>query len=294
VAYTSNQAHSSIEKATMVAGIGTDNLRLIEVDERFAMRPEALAMQIARDREASLTPFFVSATVGTTSSNALDPLPAIGAICHDNHLWFHVDAAMSGTAGLCPEFRYIQDGLEFADSYTFNPHKWMFTNFDCNCFYVADRKALIDSLSILPEYLRNQATESGEVFDYRDWHIPLGRRFRSLKLWFVIRYYGVEGLQFHVRRHIAMAQQFLEWVKQDERFEVAAPAPLNLVCFRHRGGDQRNEELMNRLNSSGDLYLTHTRLDGRFTLRFCVGQTNTTQRHVEQAWKRIQQEADKL
>jgi len=294
VAYTSNQAHSSIEKATMVAGIGTENLRLIEVDERFAMRPEALAMQIARDREASLTPFFVSATVGTTSSNALDPLPAIGAICHDNHLWFHVDAAMSGTAGLCPEFRYIQDGLEFADSYTFNPHKWMFTNFDCNCFYVADRKALIDSLSILPEYLRNQATESGEVFDYRDWHIPLGRRFRSLKLWFVIRYYGVEGLQFHVRRHIAMAQQVLEWVKQDERFEVAAPAPLNLVCFRYRGGDQRNEELMNRLNSSGDLYLTHTRLDGRFTLRFCVGQTNTTQRHVEQAWKRIQQEADKL
>jgi aromatic-L-amino-acid decarboxylase len=294
VAYTSNQAHSSIEKATMVAGIGTDNLRLIEVDERFAMRPEALAMQIARDREASLTPFFVSATVGTTSSNALDPLPAIGAICHDNHLWFHVDAAMSGTAGLCPEFRYIQDGLEFADSYTFNPHKWMFTNFDCNCFYVADRKALIDSLSILPEYLRNQATESGEVFDYRDWHIPLGRRFRSLKLWFVIRYYGIEGLQFHVRRHIAMAQQFLEWVKQDERFEVAAPAPLNLVCFRHRGGDKNNEELMNQLNSSGDLYLTHTRLDGRVTLRFCVGQTNTTERHVEQAWKRIQTEADKL
>ena len=294
VAYTSNQAHSSIEKASMVAGIGTENLRLIEVDECFAMRPELLARQIAWDREAGLTPFFVSATVGTTSSNALDPLPAIGAICHDNHLWFHVDAAMSGTAALCPEFRYIQDGLEFADSYTFNPHKWMFTNFDCNCFYVADRRALIDTLSILPEYLRNQATDSGEVFDYRDWHIPLGRRFRSLKLWFVIRYYGVEGLQLHVRRHIAMAQQFLEWVKQDERFDVAAPAPLNLVCFRHRGGDQRNEELMNRLNSSGDLYLTHTRLDGRFTLRFCVGQTNTTQRHVEQAWRRIQQAAGKL
>ena len=294
VAYTSNQAHSSIEKATMVAGIGTENLRLIEVDHSFAMRPGALARQIARDREAGLIPFFVSATVGTTSSNALDPLPAIGAICHENDLWFHVDAAMSGTAALCPEFRHIQDGLELADSYTFNPHKWMFTNFDCNCFYVADRKALIDSLSILPEYLRNQATDSGEVFDYRDWHIPLGRRFRSLKLWFVIRCYGVEGLQFHVRRHIAMAQQFLEWVKQDARFEVAAPAPLNLVCFRHRGGDQGNEELMNRLNRSGDLYLTHTRLDGRFTLRFCVGQTNTTQRHVEQAWKRVQQEADKL
>jgi aromatic-L-amino-acid decarboxylase len=201
---------------------------------------------------------------------------------------------MSGTAALCPEFRYIQDGLGLADSYTFNPHKWMFTNFDCNCFYVADRKALIDTLSILPEYLRNQATASGEVFDYRDWHIPLGRRFRSLKLWFVIRHYGIEGLQFHVRRHVAIAQQFLESVKRDERFEVAAPAPLNLVCFRHRGGDEKNEALMNRLNHSGDLYLTHTRLNGRFTLRLCVGQTNTTEHHVQRAWKRIQEEADRL
>jgi aromatic-L-amino-acid decarboxylase len=293
-AYASNQAHSSIEKAAMVAGIGVENLRLIDVDDRFAMRPDALAKQIAQDREAGLTPCFVSATVGTTSSNALDPLRAIGAICRENNLWFHVDAAMSGTAALCPEFRYIQDGIEFADSYIFNPHKWMFTNFDCNCFYVANRKALISTLSILPEYLRNQATESGAVFDYRDWHIPLGRRFRSLKLWFVIRYYGVEGLQFHVRWHIAMAQQFLEWVKQDERFQVAAPAPLNLVCFRHRDGDKSSEELMDRLNRSGDLYLTHTRLDGRFTLRFCVGQTNTTERHVERAWKRIQEEAGKL
>lgn len=294
VAYTSNQAHSSLEKATMVAGIGSDNLRLIQVDDRYAMRADLLADQIARDRESGLVPFFVSATVGTTSSNALDPLPAIGAICRENAMWLHIDAAMSGTAALCPEFRYIQEGLEFADSYTFNPHKWMFTNFDCNCFYVADRKALIDTLSILPEYLRNQATESGAVFDYRDWHIPLGRRFRSLKLWFVIRHYGVEGLQFHVRRHVAIAQQLLEWIKQDDRFEVAAPAPLNLVCFRHRGGDEGNETLMNRLNRSGDLYLTHTRLDGRFTLRLCVGQTNTTEKHVVNAWKRIQEEAGRL
>jgi aromatic-L-amino-acid/L-tryptophan decarboxylase len=294
VAYTSNQAHSSIEKAAMVAGIGTDNLRLLEVDERFAMRPEALARQIQQDRQSGLVPFFVSATVGTTSSNALDPLPAIGTICRENGLWFHVDAAMSGTAALCPEFRYIQDGLELADSYTFNPHKWMFTNFDCNCFYVADRKVLIDTLSILPEYLRNQATESGAVFDYRDWHIPLGRRFRSLKLWFVIRHYGVEGLQYHVRRHIEIAQQFAQWVKQDERFEMVAPAPLNLVCFRHRGGDESNQRLMDRLNHSGDLYLTHTRLNHRFTLRFCVGQTHTELRHVENAWRRIQEEAGKL
>ena len=294
VAYTSTQAHSSIEKAAMVCGIGIDNLRLINVDEHFAMRPLALAEQVNRDRGAGLVPFFVSATVGTTSSNAMDPLPEIGAICRSENLWCHVDAAMSGTAALCPEFRYLQTGLEFADSYTFNPHKWMFTNFDCNCFYVADRKSLINTLSILPEYLRNQATESGEVFDYRDWHIPLGRRFRSLKLWFVIRHYGVEGLQFHVRRHVAMAQQFLERVQQDDRFEVAAPAPLNLVCFRHRDGDKANEELMNRLNRSGDLYLTHTKLDGKFTLRFCVGQTNTEPRHVEHAWKRIQEEASRF
>jgi aromatic-L-amino-acid decarboxylase len=278
----------------MVSGIGTDNLRLIEVDDQFAMRPKVLAAQIHKDRNDGLTPFFVSATVGTTSSNALDPLAEIGAICAESNIWFHVDAAMSGTAAICPEFRYIQAGIESADSYTFNPHKWMFTNFDCNCFYVADRKSLIDTLSILPEYLRNTATESGEVFDYRDWHIPLGRRFRSLKLWFVVRYYGVEGLQFHVRRHVELAQRFLSWVQRDDRFELAAPAPLNLVCFRHRGGDKDNEELMNRLNRSGELYLTHTRLNGQFTLRFCIGQTNTEQRHVERAWQRIQEEAGKL
>ena len=294
VAYTSNQAHSSIEKAAMVAGIGTDNLRLIDVDERFAMRPELLSEQVRKDRAAGLQPFFVSATVGTTSSNALDPLPAIGEICREHGLWFHVDAAMSGTAALCPEFRYIQGGLELADSYTFNPHKWMFTNFDCNCFYVADRKALIDTLSILPEYLRNVASDSGAVFDYRDWHIPLGRRFRSLKLWFVIRHYGVEGLQYHIRQHVALAQQFAQWVRQDERFELAAPAPLNLVCFRYRGPDEANQRLMDRLNQSGKLYLTHTKLNNRFTLRFCVGQTNTASRHVEAAWQEIQDQASGL
>ncbi len=294
VAYTSNQAHSSLEKAAMVAGIGMNNLRLVEVDKRFAMRSDALKIQIEKDRKSGLVPFFVSATVGTTSSNALDPLTSIGEICRQEGIWFHVDAAMSGTAALCPEFRYIQTGVDLADSYTFNPHKWMFTNFDCNCFYVADRKALINTLSILPEYLRNTATESGAVFDYRDWHIPLGRRFRSLKLWFVIRHYGVEGLQYHIRRHVEMAQQFAEWVRQDDRFELAAPAPLNLVCFRHRAGDESNQRLMDRLNQSGALYLTHTRLNDRLTLRFCVGQTNTAHRHVERAWERIQDEAGKL
>jgi aromatic-L-amino-acid/L-tryptophan decarboxylase len=291
VAYTSTQAHSSIEKAVQIAGLGRDNLRLIEVDGKFAMRPDALTQRIQQDRQDGLIPCFVCATVGTTSSNAIDPVPEIGRICRDQNIWLHVDAAMSGTAALCPEFRHIHNGLEFADSYCFNPHKWMFTNFDCDCFYVADRNALIQTLSVLPEYLRNKATETGAVIDYRDWQIPLGRRFRSLKLWFVIRHYGVQGLQHHVREHVRLAQQFAEWVKQDAEFELAAPAPLNLVCFRHKGGDQINQDLMDRLNRSGDLYLTHTRLNDRLTLRFCVGQTNTQAKHVERAWKRIQQEA---
>ncbi len=292
VAYTSSQAHSSIEKAVKIAGIGTDHLRVIEVDDAFAMVPEALARQIEKDQSAGLIPFFVCATVGTTSSNAMDPLPEIGRICRDRNLWLHVDAAMCGTAALCPEFRHIHHGLEFADSYCFNPHKWMFTNFDCDCFYVADRAALIKTLSVLPEYLRNQATESGAVIDYRDWQIPLGRRFRALKLWFVIRHYGVEGLQYHIRRHVALAQQFAQWVQSDDRFELGAPVPLNLICFRLKHGDDLNQRLMDCLNRSGDLYLTHTKLDGKLTLRLCVGQTNTEARHVEKAWKRIREEAN--
>ena len=201
---------------------------------------------------------------------------------------------MSGTAALCPEFRFIHDGVELADSYTFNPHKWMFTTFDCNCFWVADRRHLIQTLSILPEYLRNQATESGAVIDYRDWHIQLGRRFRSLKLWFVIRHYGVEGLQYHVREHVRLAQEFVSWVRGDARFELAAPATLNLICFRVLLGHADNQVLMDWLNSSGDLFLTHTKLDGKFTLRLCVGSTNTEARHVTRAWERIQQETAKL
>jgi aromatic-L-amino-acid/L-tryptophan decarboxylase len=294
VAYTSSQAHSSIEKDVQIAGIGRDNVRLIAVDEKFAMCPDALSQQIEQDRRAGLIPFFVCATVGTTSSNAIDPVPEIGTICRREKIWLHVDAAMSGTAALCPEFRHIHDGLEFADSYCFNPHKWMFTNFDCDCFYVADRKTLIKTLSVLPEYLRNKATETGAVIDYRDWQIPLGRRFRSLKLWFVIRHYGVEGLQHHVREHVRLAQEFAGWVKQDQRFELAAPVPLNLVCFRAKGGDELNQSLLDRLNRSGDLYLTHTRLNDRLTLRLCVGQTNTQARHVLRAWRRIQEETERL
>jgi aromatic-L-amino-acid decarboxylase len=292
VAYATSQTHSSIEKAALISGIGRANLRAIGVDERFAMRPDLLADQIRRDRQNGLVPCFVCATVGTTSSQAIDPVPEIGRICREGGLWLHVDAAMAGTAAICPELRYLHGGLELADSYCFNPHKWMFTNLDCDCFYVADRAALIQTLSILPEYLRNAATEAGAVIDYRDWQIQLGRRFRALKLWFVIRHYGVEGLRYHVRRHIQLAQTFAGWVEEDPAFDLVAPVPLNLVCFRHVGGEVVNREIMDRLNRSGALYLTHTKLNGEFTLRFCVGQTHTQARHVEAAWRRIRETAE--
>lgn len=286
--YTSTQAHSSIEKAVKIAGLGRANLRQIEVDAGFAMKPDELACQLAQDRQAGRIPCFVCATVGTTSSNARDPLPEIGRICREQQVWLHVDGAMSGTAALCPEFRPLFAGLELADSYAFNPHKWMFTNFDCDCFYVADRAALTRTLSVLPEYLRNQATESGAVIDYRDWQVPLGRRFRALKLWFVIRHYGVEGLRHHIRRHVALAQEFAQWVDASPDFELVAPAALNLVCFAHRAGDAFNRQLLEALNQSGKLFLTHTVLNGRYTLRFCVGQTFTEAEHVGQAWETIQ------
>jgi aromatic-L-amino-acid decarboxylase len=293
-AYASSQAHSATEKAIGIAGIGRENLRLIPVDGSFAMDPVALAQAIENDRRNGRTPFFVCATVGTTSSNAIDPVADIARISSNSGAWLHVDAAMSGTAALCPEFRYLHNGVEFADSYCFNPHKWMFTNFDCDCFYVADRRVLIRTMSVVPEYLRNQSTESGAVIDYRDWQIPLGRRFRALKLWFVLRHYGLEGLRFHIREHVRLAQDFAEWVKKDDRFELAAPAPLNLVCFRLRSGDEQNQILMNSLNRSGSLYLTHTRLNDRFTLRLCIGQANTGERHVRRAWEQIQQQAARI
>lgn len=287
VVYTSTQAHSSIEKAAMIAGIGRNNVRLIEVDENFAMQPAHLASVIERDRANGLIPCLVVATIGTTSSTAIDPVATIGQICQERGLWLHVDAALAGTAALCPEVRWTHNGVELADSYCFNPHKWMFTNFDCTGFWVADRAALIGALSILPEYLRNQATESGAVIDYRDWQVSLGRRFRALKLWFVIRHYGVEGLRHHIRRHLALAQQFAAWVQADPDFALAAPVPFNLVCFRHRGGDAVNQQLLDRLNQSGQLYLTHTRLHGKLTLRMSIGQTYTEERHVANAWQTI-------
>ncbi|MGH7538216.1 MAG: pyridoxal-dependent decarboxylase, partial [Gemmatimonadales bacterium] len=290
-AYASSQAHSSIEKAAGIAGIGRRNLRRIAVDAAQAMRPDDLERAIEEDRRAGRTPCFVCATVGTTSSTAIDPVPAIADVCRRFGVWLHVDAAHAGSAAICPELRWIHAGVEHADSYCFNPHKWMLTNFDCDCFYVADRAALVSTFSVQPEYLRNPATESGAVFDYRDWHIPLGRRFRALKLWFVIRHYGVEGLRSHIRRHVALARDFAGWVTADERFALAAPVPLNLVCVRHVGGDDATQRLLDELNGSGRLYLTHARLDGRLVLRVAIGGTLTERRHVEAAWELIRERA---
>ena len=292
--YTSSQAHSSVEKAVKIAGIGRHNLRSIAVDNEFAMRPSELRRAIEQDITDGLTPAFVCATVGTTSSTALDPLTEIGRICSEFGIWLHVDAAMAGSAAICPEYRFIQEGLEHAQSYCFNPHKFLLTNFDCSCFYVSDKDALIDSLSITPEYLKTKASESNSVFDYRDWQIPLGRRFRSLKLWSVIRHYGIKGMQAHIRQHMESAKALTEKINKDDRFELMAPTVLNLVCFRYKGSDEFNETLVQRLNNSGKLYLIHTKLNNKYTLRFSIGQTKTTWEHVLKAWELILQETEVL
>jgi aromatic-L-amino-acid/L-tryptophan decarboxylase len=294
VAYVSSQTHSSLEKAIKMAGIGSENLRVVDVDDQFAMRPELLEKQINEDKKKGFLPFFVCATIGTTSSNAIDPVRRIGEICQKENCWLHVDAAMAGTAMLCPEFRHLKDGVELADSYVFNPHKWMFTNFDCDVFWVANRNELIHTFSILPEYLKNKATESGAVFDYRDWHVQLGRRFRSLKLWFVIRHYGVEGLQFHVRKHVELAQKFAGWVEESPDFELVLNPPLNLVCFRHKSGNDFNMKLMHAVNETGKAFFTHTKLNEKLVLRMSIGQTHTEERHVKETWKLIQNTANSL
>ena len=292
--YTSGHAHSSIEKGVKIAGLGRRNLRLVDADGSHAMRVDTLEAAIAADRAAGATPAMVCATVGTTSSGAVDPVRAIAELCRRENIWLHVDAAHAGSATICPEHRDLIDGVELADSYTFNPHKWLLTNFDCSCFWVADRAALTGALSVLPEYLRNRATQSGDVIDYRDWHVPLGRRFRALKLWFVIRHYGAAGLRAHVRECVALAEWFAGRVEEHDAFVLAAPLSAGLVCFRHRAGDRFNEALMNRLNESGALYLTHTSLDGRFVLRLAIGAPATRQSHIEAAWSRIVETAERL
>lgn len=312
VAYGSEESHSSLLKAVRIAGLGSENLRSIPADpETRAARPEAFAELLRADRAAGKIPCFVAATLGTTGTGAFDPLTGIGPLAKEHGLWLHVDAAMAGAAFLCPEFRYLQTGVEFADSYCFNPHKWLFTNFDCDAFWVRDRRALTETLSVTPEYLKNRASEAGGVLDYRDWHIPLGRRFRALKLWLVLRHYGAEGLRRHLREHVALGQEFAQWVEEDEHFESLAPAPLNQVTFRAlrsvrsgNGGepsetgtrllDDFNLRLMETLNRSGRLYLTHTRVPAGVALRLVVGQTHTRRKQVVDAWAAIRETAASL
>jgi len=285
--YTSTEAHSSAQKGARVAGFSSSRVRLVAVDDTFKLDFAALESAIRADRDAGLVPCCVVATAGTTSSMAFDPVRAIGELCQAERVWLHVDAAMAGSAAVCPELRSHHDGLELADSYAFNPHKWLLTNFDCDCLYVANRTSLIDALSITPEYLRNDASTSGSVFDYRDWQLPLGRRFRALKLWFVLRSYGGEGLRRHVREHVRLSKVFTDRVVADPRFELCAPPALNLTCFRHVAGDEWSERLLSELNATGRVFLSHTRLAGDFTIRCCIGGTWTTERHVEMLWKLI-------
>lgn len=307
--YCSQQAHSSIVKAAVIAGLssGPDDrsrVRLIDVDVKGQMRMDLLQQAITSDLAAGLVPGFVCASVGTTGTTAIDPVPDIAKVirAHAPHAWLHIDAAHAGAAAICLELRHILNGIEHADSFCFNPHKWLLTNFDCDCFYVRDRRVLIDSLSITPEYLRNAASDSGEVFDYRDWQVPLGRRFRALKLWFVIRHYGVSGLQTFIRQHIDLATRFESWVRADSRFEIVAPRTLNLVCFRLKnpsGSADLNRELLAKINTGGRIYLTHTALPPAMgnhpcVLRMAIGGTHTTLPDVQEAWAVISAAAGAL
>ncbi len=286
--YASEESHSSVAKGVKIAGFGSKNLRRVPTDGRFAVIPEQLEEAIARDRDAGLVPACVVATVGTTSSGAIDPLRAVGEICRKYGAWFHVDAAWAGTAALLPEKRWILDGVGLADSFVFNPHKWMATNFDCSAYFVKDPATLVRTFEIHPEYLKTGV--DAKVKNYRDWGIQLGRRFRALKLWFVIRSYGVEGLQAMVREHLRLAVLFKEWVVADGRFELLAPVDLGLVCFRlddgreESGLDELNRKLLERVNASGRVFLTHTTLRGKYTVRLVVGQRTTEERHVRGAW----------
>jgi len=297
--YCSEQGHSSIEKGVRISGIGRKNLVRIPVKEDFSMDPEALKKAVEEDKDKGYLPCCVIATLGTTGTTAFDPLGPIGEICRKNHIWLHVDAAMAGTALILPEFRWMLDGSEYVDSFLFNPHKWMFTNFDCTAFFIRDADSLIRTFEILPEYLKTRTR--GRVNDYRDWGIPLGRRFRALKLWSVIRSYGVEGLQEKIRQHIAFAMRLKDLITNEEDFEILAPVIINVVCFRFvpegcngQQLNELNETLNHRLNDSGKIYLSHTVLNGKYTLRMVTGQTNVTLSHVEKAWDLIKQNARAL
>jgi aromatic-L-amino-acid decarboxylase len=288
--YTSAEAHSSVEKAVKMAGLGQSSIRLVAVDADFVMKPSALISMIEDDRKKGITPAMLVATVGTTGVGAADPLEPLGLIARSHNMYFHVDAAWAGSAMVCPEYRYLMRGLELADSYAFNPHKWMGVNFDCTAHFVKDADTLKRTLTILPEYLKT--SEGDNVTDYRDWGIQLGRRMRALKLWFVIRSYGVKGLQDMFRRHVGMAEELAEKIFMTDGFDLVTGPNLSLLAFRKlekndEASDRATEALLTKINNDGFTYLTRTVVEGRPVIRFQIGQMNTTQDDVIAAWERI-------
>ncbi|MFT4977233.1 MAG: aromatic-L-amino-acid decarboxylase [Myxococcota bacterium] len=291
--YTSEQAHSSIEKAITIAGVGRQHLRSVTAGADLGMDPAALQAAITADRAAGLIPAGVIASLGATGTGAVDPLAAIAAVCASEGLYLHVDAAWAGSALMLPEQRWMIDGIEGVDSFVFNPHKWLLTNFDCSAHYVRDPEALVRTLSILPAYLRSR--ETGTVTDYRDWSIPLGRRFRSLKLWFVLRSYGAEALRGMMREHISLASELASWITSSPDFELMDGPRLALLNFRYTPPDVTdpaaldalNRRLVEAINDDGRLYLTPNTLGGRASIRFSIGQTHTRRRHVEEGWAAV-------
>lgn len=297
--YCSTETHSSIEKAVKIAGLGKNNLVKIQVDDQLRMQPTALEKAIQEDLKNGYRPMCIVTAIGTTGTTAIDPLKDIANISQKYNVWLHVDAAYAGSALILPEFQWMIEGIEQVDSFVFNPHKWLLTNFDCSVYFIKDKESLLKTFEVLPEYLKT--ANRGTVNDYRDWGVPLGRRFRALKLWFVIRNYGVNGLQKQLREHIFLAQELTTWINNDSAFELLAPTTLNLVCFRYHPNNIQNEKKLNhlnekilqQLNKSGCMYLTHTKINNQYTLRIVIGQTFVEARHIHSAWKEIQEIARK-
>jgi aromatic-L-amino-acid decarboxylase len=289
VVYTSEQAHSSIEKGAIAVGIGQDYVRKIVVDDEFRMRPDALREAIDADLAAGLRPCCVSATVGTTSTTSVDPVPAIAELCERHGIWLHVDAAYAGSAALVPELRWALAGCERADSFVTNPHKWMLTPMDCSVFYTRRPEVLRRAFSLVPEYL--QTAQDPRAVNLMDYGVPLGRRFRALKLWFILRSYGREGLAETIRGHVAMAQAFARMVDEDPCFDRTAPAPFSVVNFRYKGSDDENRRILDRVNATGEVFLSGTVLRGRFSMHLAVGNYQTRPEHVARAWELVRREA---
>jgi len=297
VVYTSDQAHSATEKGAKIAGYGRSHVRIIQTDDSFAMKADALDAAIRDDKAAGLRPACIVASLGATGVGAIDRLDEIGAVARAHGVFLHVDAAWAGSALICNEYRWMLRGIEAVDSLGFNPHKWLLTNFDCSAHFVRDPEALVRTLSILPPFL--QSREGSAVIDYRDWSVPLGRRFRALKLWFVLRSYGLEGLRTVIRRHIALAEWLEGEIAVHPDFELMAPRSLALLNFRYAPDgaatlDELNERLLNAINDDGRIYLTQNRVRGAYTIRVSIGQTDTDRRHVEQAWETIRTTAARL